>query len=200
MMYHVQEWKWKYATPATRPPFKCHDLKLIERFPVKPRRDSFNQMPSCLHHFPLPRLLSICSPVTCIKPYKGKHVSLSCHHGYGAAARQHPDGVPATALYVCATSSRLRLGFPRLITLLPVVMFLAVVPLAFTLLCLPSGRHSLLRVALHVQGHAPHRGAWAAGPQPAHTPIRHKRGTPVKLMRHSGPSADETATSPCWRS
>ncbi|KAF8756781.1 hypothetical protein HU200_011056 [Digitaria exilis] len=61
--------------------------------------------------------------------------------------------VSAAALYARAASSCIRPGFPRLVALLPVVAFLAAVPLAFTSSRHPPWRRGLLlRLARRVQG------------------------------------------------
>jgi hypothetical protein len=86
--------------------------------------------------------------------------------------------ISAAALYARAASSCLRPGFPRLIALLPVVAFLATVPLAAFKVALLAARRGPLEPDLPV------------------LPFVFTAALPVKLARRPGPSAGETATSP----
>jgi hypothetical protein len=86
--------------------------------------------------------------------------------------------ISAAALYARAASSCLRPGFPLLIALLPVVAFLATVPLAAFKVALLAARRGPLEPDLPV------------------LPFVFTAALPVKLARRPGPSAGETATSP----
>jgi hypothetical protein len=101
------------------------------------------------------------------------------------------------ALYSRAASSHLRPGVPRLAALLPVVAFLAAVPLAFAYSAILRGVAAFfftwltaLKVALLSAGRGP------LDPDLPVLPFVFTATLPIKLARRPGPGAGETAMSP----
>jgi hypothetical protein len=103
----------------------------------------------------------------------------------------------AAALYARAASSRLLPGLLRLASLLPVVAFLAAVPLAFASSAILRGVAAFFfawlaafKVALLAAGRGP------LDPDLPVLPFVFTAALPVKLARRPGPGAGKTATSP----